>query len=1260
MRKAGARRVPEPPSKSDFVLPSKANTALKIVPPSLDADKAPLTSGRIEEQSSTFQNGTNSPSPEPSLFIPPQKLGKPKFLDSKASRAPSQKGEPLGEKPIQPSLLTDATSSLTLSPQEHISSSLVNATESLLDIHADNYVPMWLTTINEAPAIPQYCCALNTTNYAAYIAGFAGHRFLSPIPQLRLPPVQTVPVRLKIKPEALVPHLYGQYFSDGLQNEISAQAQNLKALSMFNAAYDIEDLSQQLYRFTVPGLREDSPRVNIGDVVMVRPLTATPQGNIMFSGLEYHAIVWGVSKSKEQMLLRMDGFTPMRSRTCNVIFAVQEHRCAPFWRSIETTASLLNDAPNRPSAWLRSMLFPDDTDAQLQTKLPRGSFDLTWYDSKLNYEQQKAVDAIVQAEYGCVPFLVWGPPGTGKTKTLVETALQLLKSQPSRGLAPHLLICAPSDPAADTLAKRLSANLNPTELFRLNSWTRSFAEVPEQLLPYTSAENDLFSLPGFTKLMSFKVVVTTCRDADMLVQARLTNDALASLAWGTVSAISPAASNMLDAHHFIHWTALLLDEAAQATEPETLVPMLVVQPGINKEVTPQYSIVPPVPQIVMAGDQHQLGPRLSLLSQGAVADIETPQHQQGGCTGEAVNMPVKLHQLPSVLSTSLFARLFARAFYDAHPLSRSRGSKPLKSNMLPIVRPAFTNLVRNYRSHPAILATPSMFFYNDTLIPESRTLSDVVREWPGWRLASSNPGYEFERHESIAAGPGRPQSSTGGRISQSVSSLSWPVLFVQNKSPDALESVLVGNRTGALYNAGEAGVALIMVRKLLEHTTVTGGVEQRIRADEIAIMSPFRAQVNLLRKVFRGAGLHHVNIGPLEAFQGLESRIVMLCTTRRQLDLKSKDRYRFVKEDQARGLGIISEPKRLNVALTRAKEGLIVIGDAETLTCTNDQAWHSFLAFCERNARIVHQFSTADPVEWPKLGTNTQISPNTTKPDRVWDNSQRPIVHQGAQSRLERALRYAQAAKDREKVKHGSDEDEGRELGRGFGYPETRSTKSKNGRLMGNMLSLDEEMWSLGLKAADEAYDEIDDVDDFEGETEEVAESDEDPGTEYGNMVDRSKGQSLVSSAQIVAPLTTNTSSAVETTPGLRSRRGLSSPVGKVGARPANGKMSIWAPLISLSPGSNGHQNGQLIDLLESPMGGTHVAGGGHGSPVSGLGTKTSAKDSVQFGTYESSSPDHNDSRKVIQTTPDGVPQSEPVFDHDPEAEFERANCATQ
>lgn len=209
--------------------------------------------------------------------------------------------------------------------------------------------------------------------------------------------------------------------------------------------------------------------------------------------------------------------------------------------------------------------------------------------------------------------------------------------------------------------------------------------------------------------------------------------------------------------------------------------------------------------------------------------------------------------------------------------------------MLPITRPPFANLIRNYRSHAAILATPSSLFYSDTLEPEAAPI-DTLMPWSGWR------------------GKG------------------WPILFSCNSSRDEIDG-----EGGGWFNIVEAQAAIAYIQSFLD--------AYLIAASEICIMSPFAAQVQRLRGLARQAGLWEVNIGPLEAFQGLESRLVILCTTR--------TRDRFIEQDVAKGLGVIHEPKRLNVAVTRAKEGLIVLGNPEVLG--KDEYWRDFMGFCWRN-----------------------------------------------------------------------------------------------------------------------------------------------------------------------------------------------------------------------------------------------------------------------------------------------------------------------
>lgn len=869
---------------------------------------------------------------------------------------------------------------------------------SNLDIYAHKYVPYWLKAVNESPAVPVYSPLLQRVDFEAYQSAFTPHIFSSSLPPIQLPPTDSCPIFT----DSCEPSTYEPFWKERLHNEYAAQYVQSHNFGLFDHPIREHNRQLNLYQVKIPGVREYAPRIDLGDVLLIRPLQPVLQATIAheaqkwsqrrddiapgFGGMEHHAVVWSIMRRDEIVIVKLG--QPLHGDTrdlrCNVIIPLQAHKNAPAWRAIDMATSNLNDRSRR--LWLHSMLFPDMNDGILQTTLSRGTFDLTWYDESLNFEQKRSVQAVVDNDYGVLPYLISGPPGTGKTKTLVEAAIQLISAQQT-DIVPHLLLCAPSDSAADTLLVRLSEHLSPSKLFRLNNWTRLLGEVPGEVRSYCYIDEatNLYSLPAFEKIMSYQIVVTSCRDANMLLAAGLSNDNLTSITSSLLRTIAP---NAVPRSPPLHWTALLLDEAAQATEPEALIPITVVQPP---KLIPTFN----VPQVVMAGDEYQLGPRLvSTIILSSPDDVYT-------------NSSFPTPQLDK----SLFQRLFETRLYSAHPLSRAHGLRPLSRSMLPIIRPPFANLIRNYRSHPAILSTSSHLFYADTLIPERPDVDPAILSWPRWP----------SRHRNT-----------------------WPVMFVQNTSEDSVESVTEGDGTGAgsLINKQEARIALEMVQNLLFHVN---NIHQRrdgntvLHEDEIIVMSPYRAQVTYLRTLFRSASLHAVRIGPLEAFQGLESRIVVLCTTRTRLGSRPHLPRKFVDEDLRRGLGVVDEEKRFNVAMTRAREGLVVIGSAECLRVTGDRCWGGagggLLGFVERNGLVSRKWGGGG-LPGGFLG--------------------RGRINRGI-GKLEKALVWREGLGNEENMdSRGSDA-----YGTANGKSSTETNENFKFRLMGRMVDLDERMWEM-------------------------------------------------------------------------------------------------------------------------------------------------------------------------------------------------------
>lgn len=522
------------------------------------------------------------------------------------------------------------------------------------------------------------------------------------------------------------------------------------------------------------------------------------------------------------------------------------------------------------------------------------------------------------------------------------TALQLVyaPTHPKH----HILLCAPSQEAADTLALRLTPHFNPSVLFRLQTPARTFPEVPSALLHYCYVENDMFSIPSWKQLMQFRVVVCSCRDADILVQARCTNRDLGRWEKSVVDSLRGGSDEEIDVIQRgetvrLHWSVLLIDEAAQGLEPEVAIPLSVVAPP--EEASNDKPIV------VMAGDQRQLGPKTA--SKGA-------------------------------LEVSAFERLFSRPLYTTHPLSRDvysdfgldargKGTEEVvlerKRKLLvrtcsflihpprtcssdvpskPYLRPPFANLVRNYRSHAAILAVPSALFYNDTLIPEARN-TDSLQDWEGWE---------------------------GDR--------GFPIKLIFNAGLDESHEEGI-----SYYNLQELRVASNIVQSLLRPSSWGKSNASPLKQAEICVMSPYREQIKRLRKTLRAVGLKHVNVGPVEAFQGSEHRVVIICTTRA--------RERFLANDVEKRAGLINEHRRLNVAITRAKEGLIVIGNPWILE--RDRVWKQWMEFAWR-----HEGVQLDPYEDHDNAPKTPVlsSPSiTTSPSSTVST---PSVHVGRTKRV--------------------------------------------------------------------------------------------------------------------------------------------------------------------------------------------------------------------------------------------------------------------
>ncbi|XP_058147121.2 RNA helicase Mov10l1-like [Dasypus novemcinctus] len=185
--------------------------------------------------------------------------------------------------------------------------------------------------------------------------------------------------------------------------------------------------------------------------------------------------------------------------------------------------------------------------------------DKKFFNPLLNENQKLAVIRILNGDCRPIPYILFGPPGTGKTVTLIEAILQVHSTFPDS----RILICAPSNSATDLICLRLHETkvLTPGAMVRVNATYRCEETISDTIKPYCRDGEDL------RKAAQFKIILATCSTSGLFYQLGIRTG---------------------------HFTHVFVDEAGQAREPECLIPL-----GYISDTNGQ---------IVLAGDPMQLGP----------------------------------------------------------------------------------------------------------------------------------------------------------------------------------------------------------------------------------------------------------------------------------------------------------------------------------------------------------------------------------------------------------------------------------------------------------------------------------------------------------------------------------------------------------------------------------------------------------------------------------------------------------------------------
>lgn len=463
------------------------------------------------------------------------------------------------------------------------------------------------------------------------------------------------------------------------------------------------------------------------------------------------------------------------------------------------------------------------------------------------------------------PYALAGPPGTGKTTTLVEAALRALAAAPDA----RVLLAAPRDFSADVLAAALGAALAaaatraggeggdgassllppPSSVLRACDPARPPSTSLAGALPYCELDDGAaaFVWPTLERLRAARAVVTTC-------EAAATFLAGPAGPWGTSDAENQP------------WTTfshVLIDEAGQATAPLALAPLALAARG---------------GRALLAGDARQLGP--------------------GVVSAEARG---------AGLGLSLLERWLERAATEGGGGNAA---------------PSASMLRRSYRSSAALLTLPNRLFYGGALVAAS---PQAALAPPAWA-----PG----------AGPARGRDLANATLFVGVRGAEvapGDSAAVENPVEAATVASLVGALAAAVAadptdSSPSAAADAAATAALLGTPSPAPGDALAAAAARVAVICLTRAQARVVRALLRAAALSSVRVGTVDDMQGQEADFVFVSTV--------------AAGGRARAAALaasLSDPRSFNVATTRARRLLVVVGDPVRLLAGDAAAWGELL-----------------------------------------------------------------------------------------------------------------------------------------------------------------------------------------------------------------------------------------------------------------------------------------------------------------------------
>lgn len=482
-------------------------------------------------------------------------------------------------------------------------------------------------------------------------------------------------------------------------------------------------------------------------------------------------------------------------------------------------------AKNNRLAYLRDLFYSHQ-------KAGRFSFEpmkFPW----LNPTQERAVNEVLWAKDVAI---VHGPPGTGKTTTLVEAINETLMRES------QVLVCAQSNMAVDWISEKLvDRGIN---VLRIGNPTR----VNDKMLGFTY-ERRFESHPDYPQLWAIRKAIRELRknrkkgsenyhqkmdrlksraaEIEIRINAELFGEARV-----IACTLVGSAHRLLEGMKF---GTLFIDEAAQALEAACWIPMRRAS------------------RVILAGDHCQLPPTVKSIA-----------------------------ALRAGLGKTLMERIAE--------------NKPEVVTLLKI----------QYRMNDEIMRFSSDWFYGGKVesAPQIKYRSVLDYDHPITWIDTSN-----EENQITIEGEDAPEDSAS--TSSSVSAAN------QNSDLNFKEQ-FVGESFGRI-NKAEAELTLLTLAEYFTKIGKQRVLEERI---DVGIISPYRAQVQYLKKLIKKYEFFKpyrrlISVNTVDGFQGQERDVILIS---------------LVRSNDEGQIGFLKDLRRMNVAMTRARMKLIILGNKDTMT----------------------------------------------------------------------------------------------------------------------------------------------------------------------------------------------------------------------------------------------------------------------------------------------------------------------------------------